>query len=69
MAGINKDEGLVLVVHLMAEILTKNLTKADFENFFTKVVEPIFHSINLDMKKVTDFYLNNTDINDSNAIK
>ena len=65
MAGITKDEGSVFLT--LPGFLSPNITKADFDKFANLLANPMFH--NIDVEKVTEFYLNNTNMNDLNAIK
>ena len=65
-AGITQDEGTSFVASLTPQIFSKNVTKDDFVAF-VKLVNDDFHNMNLD--QVTAFYLNNTNLNNSDAIK
>ena len=66
MAGVTKDEGSPLVSVMLNNISYKTLTKEVFKEFVSKLKE-FFH--NLNVESVVDFYLNNTDLKDPNAIK
>ena len=65
MAGVTKDEGSPLA-SMIGRLSYKTLTKEDFKNFVLKI-NGFFHSLNVE--SVVDYYLNNTDLNDSDAIK
>ena len=64
-AGITKDEGSNMA-SLYFEDPLKNFTKDDFIEF-VKLTSSTFPNMNLD--QVTGFYLKNTNLNDSDAIK
>ena len=67
MAGITKDEGSMLSLLFSPDILTKYMTKEDFIKSVEMSKKLYFHDLNV--KNITDFYLNNVNTNDSNAVK
>ena len=68
MAGVTKDEGSILVPLISEDVLSffEYQTKESFVEFVKKSND-MFHDLNAE--NITEFYLKNTDIKDSNAVK
>ena len=65
MAGVNKDEGSILVPRALMKHST--FTKQDFIKFVYTIDFALFH--NIDVDNVTQFYLSDVNDNDSETIK
>ena len=66
MAGVTKDEGSPVASILLSDNSFNNFTKEGFKEIVLRFNE-VFHNINVE--SVVNYYLNNTDLKDPNAIQ
>ena len=67
LAGVTKDEGPTLAITTIPQYFgNRTLIKEDFSSF-VKITNGLFH--NIDIKNITQFYMNGINDNDSEAIK